>query len=52
MSRGVQTPADLLEKFCDTENYGKIKLRGGSGLGFVPEIPEGMSVGAGLELSS
>ena len=28
MCSRVKTPDHTLEKFCDTENYGKIKLRG------------------------
>lgn len=47
--------ADLGQEFAVAPGGkigGKIKLRGGPGLGFVPEIPEGMSVGAGLEISS
>ena len=47
--------ADLGQEFALASGGkigGKIKLRGDPGLGFVPEIPEDTSVGAGLELSS
>ncbi len=47
--------ADLGQEFAVASGGkigGKIKLRGDPGLGFVPEIPEDASAGAGLELSS
>ena len=47
--------ADLGQEFALASGGkigGKIKLRGDPGLGFVPEIPEDASAGAGLELSS